>query len=136
MAYGSLAFLDEVTVARRHTRHIHCDLPRAIREAVARLPALFEEQRYRIKEYRARQISDMQFHDLAIRAVDAGVVSAGKLPKVIAAFRSSPHAEFQRRTVWSAFNAFTEVVKEYSLFDVPMRTQELHGLCGEMCILD
>ena len=132
----NLSFLAQVVVARKHTRFIRRDLPRLIERAVERLPALGAKQQQRIAAYHDTQISDPQFHDLAIRAVDNDIISASKLPRLLSEFRSSPHLEFRPRTVWSAFNAFTEVLKHYNLQDVPKRTQALHTLCASLCHAD
>ena len=43
-------------------------------------------------------------------------------------WRQPRHDDFKPRTVWSLFNAFTEVAKETSLFSLPKRTITLHGL--------
>jgi hypothetical protein len=49
-----------------------------------------------------------------IEAVQANVLSASRLPKVIEAWDEPRHEEFEPRTAWSLFNAFTEVQKEGS----------------------
>ena len=44
-------------------------------------------------------------------AVEADVLPASRLPKVIEAWEELRHEEFRPRTAWSLFNAFTEVQK-------------------------
>ena len=126
---SNLAFSAEIVVARKHTSRIRADLPRLINEAVGRLGDLREHQGRRIEAYRNTPITDSQFHDLAIRALDAKVLAASKIPFVLRAFREPEHEEFRERTVWSGFNAFTSSLRTYSLQDLPRRTQALHGLC-------
>ncbi|MFC1601263.1 hypothetical protein ACFL34_02840 [Candidatus Sumerlaeota bacterium] len=125
----NLAFSAEIVISRKHTSRIRRDLPRLINEAVGKLGDLRNHQAARIEAYQNTAIADTQVHDLAVRAMDAGVVAASKLPKVLGAYREPPHEEFRPRTVWSLFNAFTEILKSYDLQDLPRRTQALHGLC-------
>lgn len=126
---SNLAFSAEIVVSRRHTSQIRRDLPRLINDAAGRLGDLRDQQGRRIEAYRNAPLSDVQFHDLAIRALDAGVVPVTKLPKVLSEYREPQHEEFLPRTVWSGFNAFTEALKTSNLYQLPKRTQALHGLC-------
>lgn len=130
---SNLAFSAEVVISRKHTRFIRRDLPRLISNAVGRLGDLRDRQSQRIEAYQNTAIADPQFHDLAVRAIDAGVLAASKVPHLLAEYRQPRHEEFAPRTVWSGFNAFTEVLKSYDLQDLPRRTQALHGLCDMIC---
>lgn len=125
----NLSFSSEVVLSRKHTSRIRADLPRLINQAVGRLGDLRVQQHRRIEAYQATELADPQFHDLAVRAVDGGVIAASKLPRVLKDYREPEHEAFEPRTVWSAFNAFTEHLKSYDLHDLPRRTQVLHGLC-------
>lgn len=128
----NLAFSAEIVIARKHTRHIQRDLPRLIHEAVGKLGDLRERQSRRIEAYKTTPLGDAQFHDILVRSLDARVICASKLPQVLEVYRKPQHEEFAPRTVWSGFNAFTEVLKAYDLQDLPRRTQALHGLCDQL----
>lgn len=132
---SNLAFSAEVVISRKHTRFIRRDLPRLITAAVGRLGDLQDHQSRRIEAYQNTALGDPQLNDLAIRSLDAGVLAASKLPRLLAEYREPAHEEFRPRTVWSAFSAFTEVLKSYDLQDLPRRTQTLHGLCDLLCHL-
>jgi len=125
----NLSFSAEIVIARKHTRFIRRDLPRLINEAAGKLGDLRNHQAARIEAYQNTAIENPQVHDLVVRAMDAGVIAASKLPKVLDQYREPQHEAFRPRTVWSLFNAFTEVLKTYDLQDLPRRTQTLHGLC-------
>ena len=129
---ANLAFSAEIVVMRRHTTRIRRDLPRLINDAVGRLGDLRDQQGRRIEAYRNTALSDIQFHDLAIRAIDADIIPVTKLPQVLTEYREPRHEEFQPRTVWSGFNAFTSVLKTANLNALPRKTQALHGLCDMM----
>lgn len=120
-------------ISRKHTRFIRRDLPRLISGAVGKLGDLREQQSRRIEAYQNTLVSDPQFHDLAIRAIDAGVLAASKVPHLLSEYRQPRHEAFAPRTLWSGFNAFTEMLKSYDLQDLPRRTQALHGLCDLIC---
>lgn len=130
---SNLAFSAEIVISRKHTRRIRADLPRLINSAVGRLGDLRQRQSSRIEAYQRASIDDNQFHDMAIRAMDAKVLAPSKLPKALQEFREPSYPEFRSRTVWSAFNAFTETLKAYDLQDIPRRTQALHGICDMLC---
>ena len=51
-------------------------------------------------------------HHLMVEAVRGNIVPASRLPKVLNAWERPAHLEFQPRTAWSLFNAFTEVQKD------------------------
>ena len=131
----NLSFSGEVKLARRHTRFIERDLPRVVSTAVGRLTDMRHKQDDRITHYKATEILDRQAHDLVVRALDAGVVPASQLPKVLAEWREPQHSEFAEggRTGWRLFNAFTEVLKGRNLAMLPRRTQALHGLLDAEC---
>lgn len=126
----NLAFSGEVSVSRKHTVNILEDLPGLIGNAIGRLLGLFQTQDERVARYRATHLSEAAAHDLAIRALDARVVCASKIPALLQEWRTPGHREFEPRTLWSFFNATTEVLKG-SLHMLPRRSQALHTLCDQ-----
>lgn len=124
----NLAFCGEIEVSRKHTRFVLRDLPMLIDEAVQQLAGRWTEQDRRIDAYKGCRLSDNQAHDLTVRALDAGVICASRIPNVLQEWRNPRHEEFKPRNTWSWFNAVTETVKG-RLHDLPRRTQALHRLC-------
>jgi hypothetical protein len=123
----NLAFSGEVKLSRKHTKHIWRDLPGLVERAVGRLADLRDLQTRRIDAYKASPLTDERIvHDLVVRAVYAQALPATQVVDVVNEWRR-PRPEFQPRTAWSLFNAFTEVLKG-SLTLLPTRTQALHGL--------
>lgn len=123
----NLSFSGEVKLARKHTRFITRDLPRLTQSAVGRLMDHWHNQDTRFATYQQADIDDCTAHDLVIRACDVGVVPNRTIPAVLHEWREPRHEEFQPRTVWSLFNAFTEALKG-NLIELPRRTKSLHGL--------
>ena len=123
----NLCFSGEVKLARKHTRFIMRDLPVLIIEALDTLRGKWNDEGRRIEAYRDTRMVDRQVHDLTIKALDAGVIPASRIPKVLNEWREPSHLEFAPRNAWSLFNAFTEVLKG-NLHQLPARTQSLYGL--------
>lgn len=127
-ACTNLSFSGEVTIARKHTRFAERDLPTLIESAVGRLGDLRRHQGDRIAAYKGVELADAKAHDLVIQALDARIVPVTRVPAVLSEWRKPSHDEFKPRNAWSLFNAFTEVLKDSSLFQRPVATQALHGL--------
>ena len=124
----NLSFSGEIKFARKHTRFIVRDLPQLVSRSVGLLLAKWHDQDRRIAAYKDAEISDIDAHDLIIRATDVGVCSNRLIPPVLNEWREPSHDAFERRNVWSLFNAFTESLKDGNLAELPKRTEALHGL--------
>jgi hypothetical protein len=124
----NLSFSGEVKLARKHTRFILRDLPALAHQAISRIVTSWNHQDHRIEMYHNTKITDKTAHDLVIRASDVGVCSNRQIPRIIGEWRDPSHEAFKPRTLWSYFNAYTEVFKEGNLAELPKRTQALHGL--------
>jgi hypothetical protein len=128
MVCDNLSFSGEISLARKHTRHITRDLPQLVSRAVGMLGDKWNEQDRRITCYKDHLVTDESAHDLVIRSIDAGVCANSYIPDVLSEWRKPQHDAFEPRNVWSLFNAFTETLKQASLAELPKRTQALHGL--------
>jgi hypothetical protein len=138
----NLAFSGEVKLARRHTKYIERDLPRVVADAIARLAGLRITQDERIETYKQHPITDVEAHDLVIRAIDSKVIGPTRVKAVLEEWRKPRHQEFSPRTIWSFFNAFTEARKpkkregnrdNNNLITLPASTQRLHVLMDKEC---
>jgi len=128
----NLSFSGEVKLARKHTRYIRRDLPQVISRAVGMLTDHRHKQDLRIKSYKEHELNDVAAHDVVINALDCRAVPSTKIPYVLQQWRSPAHEDFQPRTVWSLFNAFTGVLKGNATKSLH-RTQALHGLMDSVC---
>lgn len=126
----NLSFSGEVCISRKHTSYILEDLPGLIGNALGRLLLMFKSQDQRVERYRATRLNDADAHDLTIKALDSGVVCASKIPELLHEWREPRYREFEPRTVWSYFNATTEVLKG-ALHLLPKRSQALYRLCDQ-----
>lgn len=124
----NLSFSGEVKITRKHTRFIGCDLPLLVERAVGQLLGKWHDQSVRFAAYKQSGIENSTAHDLIIRAVDVGICSNRAIPNVLESWRKPRLKEFEDRSVWSLFNAFTEALKQCRLGELPKRTEALHGL--------
>ena len=124
----NLSFSGEIRMTRKHTTHIMRDLPGLVQRAIGQLMSRWHAQDVRIEAYKGFELSDMQAHDMIVRAMDARAVTATRVPDLLQEWRHPKHEAFAPRTAWSLFNGFTEVLKPLSLNELSVRTQRLHGL--------
>ena len=125
---SNLSFAGDVVFKRRHTVNVMRDLPGMVSSAVDSLQGLWQRQTRQVEAYRNTRLLNHRAHDLTIQALDAGVISGSRIPRIIAEWRDPRHEDFRPRTVWSFFNAITENLKDYT-HDLPTRTQQLHAVC-------
>lgn len=125
----NLAFSGEVQLSRKHTRHAARDLPQIMARAIGQLGGKLRQLDERIAAYRGRTLDDRTAHDLIVRSIDNRVITPTQVPNVLHEWREPRHAEFQPRTLWSLFNAYTEVFKGGNPHAAVRRGQALHGLC-------
>jgi len=124
----NLSFSGEIRMTRKHTVHIMRDLPGLVQRSIGQLMSRWHDQDTRIEAYKNFELSDMQAHDLIVRAIDARSATSTQVPPLLQEWRHPKHEEFAPRTAWSLFNSFTEVMKGLNLNELSTRTQRLHGL--------
>ena len=130
----NLSFSGEITLARKHTRHIQRDLPGLVNKAVGLLGDQRDFQSLRIEQYKSTDLTEPQVHDLIINALDSRVITSTQVPKVLTEWRKPSHDAFRPRNAWSLFNGFTEVFKTRgnAARTLP-RSQKLHGILDTAC---
>lgn len=125
----NLAFSGEVIFGRKHTRNVTRDIPLLMPRAFAALSHELVCLEKRVEAYKGAEIGNAVANDWIVRAtVDEQVFPASKIPDVVGQWREPAYEEFRPRTVWSLFNAFTQVAKgRGSLEGLAHRTRGLHG---------
>jgi len=129
----NLAFSGEIAIARKHTVHIMDDLPGLVVGAVGKIAIAKHAQDERIAAYREFYLDDYDAHDMIIKAVDYKVIPNQAIPAVLKEWREPTYKDFQDRTAWSLFNAFTQVGKRFPVTDLPKRTIKLYGMFDHIC---
>jgi len=110
----NLAFHGESGVSRKHTANVFRDLPDLIYSMLSRVSVLNARMAEEIAGMKVLPVTQERAHHVMVEAVQAGILPASRLPKVIEAWEEPRHEEFAPRTAWSLFNAFTEVQKSAS----------------------
>ena len=124
----NLAFSGEIEIARKHTIHIMDDLPGLVVGAVGKIAIARESQDRRIQLYQDFFIDDYDAHDMVIKAVDFGVIPNQAIPAVLKEWRTPSFPDFETRTAWSLFNAFTLIGKRFPVSELAKRTVKLHDM--------
>jgi hypothetical protein len=110
----NLAFSGEVGAARKHTFNVFRDLPDLIYRMLGKVSSMQSRIHAEIASMKEHELSTEAADHLLVEAVRRDVLPASQLPRVIAAWEKPKYLEFQPRTAWSLYNAFTEVQKSRS----------------------
>jgi len=108
----NLAFRSELLVKRKHTRYGEQRFAEAITGAVSQLGQFCDEEVTRVRRMIVADLSDVVAESLILRAFEKGIVTTPYLPQVVREWRQPSFDEFEDRTYWSLFNAFTTVMAE------------------------
>jgi len=125
----NLAFSGEVRLSRKHTKHAFRDLRQLMARAVGQLGEKFRKLDQRVDAYRLQPLSDRGAHDFIVRSINCRVITPTQVPDVLKEWREPSYDAFQPRTLWSLFNAYTEVFKRGNPHTTVHRSQALHGMC-------
>jgi len=107
----NLAFSGEVSMARKHTPNVFRDLPDLIYRMLSQVTVMKARTDEEIAGMKALPMPPERAHHVMVSAIRSGITSASRLPKILEAWDEPKHEEFEPRTAWSLFNAFTEVLK-------------------------
>ena len=130
----NLAFSAEVTLGRRHTRHILRDLPLLTDKAIGQLMSIRNQESQRFESYKNLGIDDKTAAKILLDGMTRQAINTTRVPKVWDQWNNPKHEEFaEDKNLWRLFNAFTEVYKETSVIELPARSQILHGLLDAAC---
>lgn len=110
----NLSFSAEMMVNRKHTSNGAARFKEAIAHATSKLENFRKAEAGRIALMHTLLLDDAQAESVILRAWEAKVISHLQVPGVVKEWREPSHAEFEPRTRWSLFNAFTEVLKPFS----------------------
>lgn len=131
----NLSFSSEITLARKHTKHILDDLPALVATTIGQLASHWTDQNTRIAAYKNTPLDDDQAIALLIKAYRQDVFNWNRGNDILNEWDKPRHEEFAPRTLWSFFNAVTECLKPKSdskatgLWSLPARTGRLHSIC-------
>ena len=128
----NLSINGEITMKRRHTPGIMNTLPHQIDEMVDQLSHKWKMNECRYDGYHDTVLTSEQVHDLVMLSFREGAIASSKISKVMDCWDTPPHEEFEPRTAWSLFNAFTEVHKD-TPGKIIERSRSLHTAFDTFC---
>jgi hypothetical protein len=111
MVCDNLSFGSEVIISKKHTRFGKERFDEGVSKALVSLREYQQTAAVRIDRMRRFPLSDDRANSLMLQAWEEGIVSHRLLPEVIQAYRQPSVPDFQERTGWSLFNAFTGALK-------------------------
>lgn len=138
----NMCFHGEVVIGRKHTTRILDDLPTLMGDAIDQLVAFRGLQDQRFDCYKNTKIDTGTVHDIVIRALDAGAISANKIPAVLEEWREPKLDEWkdEPRTAWRLHNTFSEVWKNVGrigpVWNLGDKSRALHSVLDEHCGAD
>jgi hypothetical protein len=127
----NLSFRAELMVSRKHTLNGSIRFREAIAHATGRLDSFRRLEAERIATMHTLLLDDREAESLILRAWERKIISHLQLPAIVSEWRKPSHEEFSPRTRWSLFNAFTEVLRPFSVSNpqnFAHRTMELNTL--------
>ncbi len=107
----NLAFSGEIAMVRKHTANVFRDLPDLIYRMLSQVTVLKARTDEEIARMKLLPLTPERAHHVMVAAIRVGITPASRLPKILEAWDEPKHEEFEPRTAWSLFNAFTEVQK-------------------------
>jgi hypothetical protein len=107
----NLAFRAELLVKRKHTINGARNFQAAIAQAVMSLGEFQKIEAERIHRMQTRELSTETADSLILRSYESGIISTLQLPHVVREWREPSFEEFEPRTAWSLFNAFTSALR-------------------------
>lgn len=141
----NLAFTSEVIIAKKHTRFGQDRYQEGIACAVQQLPQYRQSQCAWIGGLQNTRLSREEADSLILRSYEDNYIGARLLPQLLQEWRHPQFDEFQERSAWSLWNAFTTVLgrtKQTRPADVAITTIRLQRLFtpeainGESCEAD
>ena len=132
---SNLAFRSELLVNRKHTRNGNERFGEAIRMAVKKLGQFQQVETERVRRFQGLELRGEQADSLILQSYEEGIISSRVLPDVLREWREPAFEDFQPRTLWSLFNAYTSALGERAK-TAPQQyaalTMRLSGMLGEV----
>jgi hypothetical protein len=124
----NLALRSNLLVKRKHTLNGSRDFVAQIIAAVGKLSAFAREENSLIDNLRSRELGHAEADSQIVRSFETGVISIRELPLVLQEWRHPSYADFEDRTAWSLFNAYTTALKPLATSQPGIYTQKVMSL--------
>lgn len=128
----NLAFRSELMVRRKHSPNGVANFSADIASAVMQLTSFKEAETARIAALVETTMPNERAESLILRAaVERGIIPLRKIPHVVKEWKEPRHEQFEPRTAWSLFNAFTAAMitlQESNPAELARRTMRLSAM--------
>jgi hypothetical protein len=128
----NLAFRSDLMVRRKHSPNGVAHFSADIAGAVMQLTSFKEAETARIAIMAETTMTDERADSLILRAaIGRGIIPLRAIPHVVREWNEPRHEQFEPRTAWSLFNAFTATLssmQESNPADLARRTMRLSAM--------
>lgn len=128
----NLALAGELVVMRRHTGGIIEELRDKLVLTFHRAHQTWDSLIADRDRMAGLELTDDRAHEIMGRAFGHGLLSPRQFLKASREWRAPAHEEFTPRTMWSLYNAVTEVYKGLQVHEVMERHIKLHKFATEL----
>ncbi|MBI2505575.1 MAG: DUF932 domain-containing protein [Candidatus Latescibacteria bacterium] len=130
----NLVLAGELVVMRKHTggiiEELRDKLVLTFHQAHQTWDSLVEDRR----QMQALELTDDRAHEILGRAFGQGLIAPKQFLHVSREWRQPRHTEFEERTLWSLYNAVTEVYKGLPVHLTMERHINLHRFAVQTCL--
>ena len=106
----NLAFTSEIVVSKKHTRFGQERYLEGLARAVGLLDQYRQSAAGWIEQLQEHELSDDAANSYLLQAYERDIIGIRMLPLVIREWRQPSREEYRRRTAYSLFNCFTDVL--------------------------
>jgi hypothetical protein len=111
----NLAFSSEQIVRRKHTLNGFKAFGMAIGHAVASLTSFKDMEATRIQRQAELELTPAAASHFILTPFRRGIINSHQIADVCKEWEAPRHEDFQPRTSWSLFNAFTEILRNRAI---------------------
>lgn len=105
---GNMCFFGDFMTRRKHTTNIMSQLPEMVDVAIANYLDGFRNRVREVEHLKTIELSQADVDHVVLENWRAGAFSPNMIPTIMDQWGNPNHPEFEDRTAWSLFNAFTE----------------------------
>lgn len=127
----NMTFSAEYKIRHKATPSLLQDIKYLVLDNATNIPHLFKEMTSQFEVMQEWKLKTRrEVNDLFVRSAEAGVIGFQQIPRVKTHWDNPKHEEFEPRTMYSLYNAYTEYWKEKNPFVLRHATKRLDLLVG------
>jgi hypothetical protein len=127
----NLALCGDITILRKHTLNVVRDMQSLALSGIYRSQQAYSQILQDAESMRLQEIDDDQAYRMMGLVYGRGIITPRQIPVAHQEWQKPSHADFQPRTAWSLYNAFTESLKSASPQSIMEKHLGLHQLFAQ-----